>query len=454
MNWVGFVAASSTITFEFAASNCITCCGIEVGIYQSFDCSNFTLVSNCNTAIPNGTSAPITASGLTVGGYYYIVLDTNGNDNCTFTVTVTSGATGAVPLSTSGTIAGPLTGCPGASLNYSVSGAGGASTFDWTLDGLPVGMGQNVSITMPGPGTHTLCVEASNFCSTAPPTCVPVVVTPVPPTTVTDTLCLGECMDFAGGNYCAPGVFPITLSNWQGCDSLVTLILNALPPSFGDTSVQICQGDVFSLGGESFDTTGQYLVTLTGPNGCDSLVSIDLQVVSQLETHLNDTLCAGDSLLVGTEVFDSTGHYEVLLVAQSGCDSLVVLDLVVDSALQYAFSEEICFGESYALGDSTFSADGTYTVPFTSVEGCDSLVTLTLTVLPPLETFLDVSLCPGDSLQVGGQTFSQPGQYQVVLVGANGCDSVVFLNLDVQPLLETFLNESICAGQSFAVGDS
>ena len=61
-------------------------------------------------------------------------------------------------------------------------------------------------------------------------------------------------------------------------------------------------------------------------------------------------------------------------------------------------------GDSYVLGTQTLTASGTYTETFTANTGCDSIVTLNLTVLPNLTEILDAEICVGDSYVLGTQT--------------------------------------------------
>ena len=51
-------------------------------------------------------------------------------------------------------------------------------------------------------------------------------------------------------------------------------------------------------------------------------------------------------------------------------------------------TERICEGDSYTVGTSTYTATGIYTDVLTSASGCDSTVTLTLTVDPVYTTDL------------------------------------------------------------------
>ena len=81
---------------------------------------------------------------------------------------------------------------------------------------------------------------------------------------------------------------------------------------------------------------------------------------------------------------------------------------------------------------------------------CDSIVTLNLTVNPTVTTALNQSICIGQSYSFYGNTYTTAGTYTANLLTSNGCDSVVTLNLTVSPAITSTVNEAICQGQTFA----
>ena len=96
-----------------------------------------------------------------------------------------------------------------------------------------------------------------------------------------------------------------------------------------DTAIvrrSICEGDSLVIGGKTFKTAGRYYVTFDNPAGCDSLLGIDLTVGKIQRVTLNRTLCFGDSLKIGTQVFKTAGKYTATLRTQANCDSIITLN--------------------------------------------------------------------------------------------------------------------------------
>ncbi|MFN8245216.1 MAG: hypothetical protein U0T56_02365 [Ferruginibacter sp.] len=66
----------------------------------------------------------------------------------------------------------------------------------------------------------------------------------------------------------------------------------------------------------------------------------------------------------------------------------------------------------------------------TGSNGCDSVATLNLTILPTTTSTTNQSVCPTQLPYTwNGQTYNGAGTYSVTLTGSNGCDSVATLNL-------------------------
>jgi PKD repeat protein/subtilisin-like proprotein convertase family protein len=131
-------------------------------------------------------------------------------------------------------------------------------------------------------------------------------------------------------------------------------------------------------------------------------------------TDIDTTLCAGQTITIGSETFDQSGVYELVLQDQSGNDSaFIVLSLEV---LPEIISEETvatCLGDSLEFGGQTYTFDTTLTTIFTSVLGCDSTVVSQL-IFEPLPLFQNEyadQVCVGDTLSlVWGRDFGLEGQ--------------------------------------------
>ncbi|MEM1320597.1 MAG: PA14 domain-containing protein, partial [Bacteroidota bacterium] len=372
-----------------------------------------TSTTNLTESICDGDSYTVGTSTYTTGGTYTDVLTAaNGCDSTvTLTLTILSEPTTTLTESI----------CDGDS--YTV----GTSTYTTG-------------------GTYTDVLTAANGCDSI--VNLTLTVLPEPTTTLTESICDGGSYTVGTSTYTTGGTYTDVLTAANGCDSTVNLTLTVLSTLTTTLTESICNGDSYTVGTSTYTTGGTYTDVLTSANGCDSTVTLTLTVLSTSTTNLNESICDGDSYTVGTSTYTTGGTYTDVLTSANGCDSTVNLTLTVRSAPTTTLTESICDGDSYTVGTSTYTISGTYTDVLTALNGCDSTITLTLTVLPTLTTTLTESICDGDSYTVGTSTYTTSGTYTDVLTASNGCDSTVTLTLTVLPTLTTTLTESICDGDS------
>ncbi len=155
--------------------------------------------------------------------------------------------------------------------------------------------------------------------------------------------------------------------------------------------------------------------------------------------NVSETICSGETYTFGSQSLSQTGNYTEVFTA-NGCDSTVTLTLTVLSSIANTITETICGGETYILGSQQISQSGIYDETFASNGGCDSIVTLNLTVSSENTTTLVETICAGDTYTFGSQTLSQTGVYSQTHTGINGCDSIINLNLTVFVLPTTTID--------------
>lgn len=106
--------------------------------------------------------------------------------------------------------------------------------------------------------------------------------------------------------------------------------------------------------------------------------------------HLS--ICEGESVTVGESVYTNSGTYSDVLTSVEGCDSIVTTYLNVITDEPYTNEVTICNGGSVEVGESVYTEAGTYTDIFTTEAGCDSIVETTVIVtdeIPDNEIFVD-----------------------------------------------------------------
>ena len=90
----------------------------------------------------------------------------------------------------------------------------------------------------------------------------------------------------------------------------------------------ICEGEVYIINGEELDESGTYYIEETLANGCKKVTEVILEVIPSTEVIIEEELCLGESYTIAENVITESGHYEFNLMSESGCDSLVIADLL------------------------------------------------------------------------------------------------------------------------------
>lgn len=112
----------------------------------------------------------------------------------------------------------------------------------------------------------------------------------------------------------------------------------------------------------------------------------------------------------------------------------------------YAPAINVSVCSVYTLNGQTYNSSGVYKQVLTSAANCDSVVTLNVTIISPVYTSIEASICEGNA--VNGHTTA--GLYTDTLIAASGCDSIVTLQLTVlqKPSVNLGTDVSLCSGDS------
>ena len=129
----------------------------------------------------------------------------------------------------------------------------------------------------------------------------------------------------------------------------------------------------------------------------------------------------GGYIITGYTDSFGNGGYDVYLIKTdgNGCTSPVIW--------QQAFT--ICYGDSVMVGTSVYNSLGNYTDTLTTSNGCDSIVYTNISI--DYNTSSYDSLTVNTSIIWNGLPLSVSGDYSTTLINSVGCDSIVNLNLTV-----------------------
>lgn len=214
----------------------------------------------------------------------------------------------------------------------------------------------------------------------------------------------------------------------------------------------ICSGDSLNIFGAWVSAAGLYCDTTPTVGSCVRVECLDLELRPTWSTDDSAAICQGESYNFYGTPLTEPGLYTEPLTASNGCDSLITLDLSVLPAVSESLQSTICESDTLFFDGQPLTEPGTYTAEYQTTLGCDSIVELELTVLPEFETELAEVICEGETYLFNEQEVSTPGTYEAELQSQGGCDSLVVLQLSVEASSESFFDTTLCLGEVLDIG--
>jgi CHU_C Type IX secretion signal domain len=267
---------------------------------------------------------------------------------------------------------------------------------------------------------------------------------------LSQTICNGESFTLGGNTYTQSGNYAVLIpSPTTGCDSIVNVKLTVLPAVNATADKKICFGETLVFGTKTLTQSGTYTEKFKSiVNGCDSTVTLNLTVLPAKTVNIKKTICSGEKFTIGGKTYDQTGQYTISIKSIDGlnCDSTIILDLNVPTKIQQINKVTVCNGKTYtAPNGKVYDKTGKYDEVFKATGGCDSTYTIDLTVLNILSGVKDETVCPKQLPYIfGTQSITKEGTYTEVFKTKIGCDSTVTLKLQVRDTKDVIETKAAC----------
>lgn len=321
-HFFAFTADATTATFDISCFGCAAGSGIQAAVLATSNCVDFTFVSGCFGNIASGTSQSVVAAPLVVGENYYLMIDGNAGAECDYAIN------GSVP-----DVSGPPDGICIPSSPNGIYSTPAVST--WFV--VPPSAG---NIIGPNPaktilvqwvevGPAQVCAQNAQ-CPDAPIDCFDVVVGEDVSTQEDVNMCEGYSADCAGTTFSQPGSFMVNLPTYLNCDSIVNCVVHLIPTAYHTETVNICQNGVATCADQDFFAPGNYPITLTAYQGCDSVVNCNIVLVPTYFSPVKMvTLCGPNEYQVCDALYNESGFYSEFCTGYLGCDSIVNTNLAI-----------------------------------------------------------------------------------------------------------------------------
>ncbi len=248
-----------------------------------------------------------------------------------------------------------------------------------------------------------------------------------------------------------------------GCDSTVNIVVNFLPFAVGNYTDTICLTETITLNTTEYsfsNPTGTDTLLNGAQSGADSLVNVIIEFYPEAEGTFSTTICSGDSIEINGVIFNAsnlTATTDAPAPSQNGCDSTTVVTIDFYPPAMGSHFETICQGDTIEINGVLFHNNNLTqitTSPTPSQNGCDSLVEVFLDFYSAAIGTFDPVVCANYSTVINGTTYDisrQSGQETIEGIAAMGCDSIVNIDLQFIDLIDTLINPTWCPDQSIIV---
>ena len=226
-----------------------------------------------------------------------------------------------------------------------------------------------------------------------------------------------------------PGTYHDTIPNAMGCDSIFTINLST-GNTFGNISAQICDSFYISPSGNyTWTTAGTYTDTIANAAGCDSIITILLTGGNTTFSNISLTACDSFAVTGGHYTWTTSGIYLDTISNLGGCDSIITVNLTIFYTTASTIDTLVCGAYVSPSGSHTWNYSGTYHDTLSNAVGCDSVITIHLNGNAQSTQF--VSGCDSLVSPSGIYTWTSSGTYYDTIPTAAGCDSILAMSVSI-----------------------
>jgi len=264
--------------------------------------------------------------------------------------------------------------------------------------------------------------------------------------------CPGSTYTYAGAEIPVGTTQNFLLKNYLGCDSVVTVAVNALPISVLNLEVKTCPGTTYSYAGIGLAIGATQSFTFKNWQNCDSIVTVKVGTLPVSASTLNVKTCPGTTYAYGTANLVIGSATDFKLKNYLGCDSTLTVNVAALPVSASTLNVKTCPGTTYAYGAANLVIGSTTDFKLKNYLGCDSTLTVNVAALPVSASTLNVKTCPGTTYTYGAANLVIGSTTDFKLKNYLGCDSTLTVNVAALPVSASMLNVKTCPGTTYAYG--
>ena len=219
--------------------------------------------------------------------------------------------------------------------------------------------------------------------------------------------------------------------------------------SFGGNGVDVSGNIISDVNGNVY-LSGFFngLVDFNPPNGAyfqalgtNNAFSIKYKECYITSDSISITQC-GSYIAPDGQTYTSTGVYTAIIPNVQGCDSIITIDLTININTLSLITINTCSNSYTAPDGQVYTSSGLYNATIPNSFGCDSNIFITLNFNTSYDT-ITASSCNNYSAP-NGLIYNSSGTYTAIIPNSLGCDSIITIYLTITNSNNSTVLESSC----------
>ncbi len=149
---------------------------------------------------------------------------------------------------------------------------------------------------------------------------------------------------------------------------------------------------------------------------------LDLTINSATQSEEIVSACESYIWPLNGQTYNSSGNDIYTTSNAAGCDSVITLELSIHNPDLIESDSTVCDSLFWPATGETYFSSEQLSFNATNIYGCDSTLVLNLTVNHSSNSSSDVSACDSYTWPANGDTYSVSGDYSATLASMQGCD--------------------------------
>src|SRR5690606_4584585 len=172
-----------------------------------------------------------------------------------------------------------------------------------------------------------------------------------------------------------------------------------------------CDSYTSPSGNFTWTTSGTYMDTIPNAAGCDSVITVNLTIDNSTTATIAPVACDSYTSPSGNFTWTTSGTYMDTIPNTAGCDSLIAENLTIDNSTTDTIAPVACDSYTSPSGNFTWTTSGTYMDTIPNAAGCDSVITVNLTIDNSTTATIAPVACDSYTSPSGNFTWTTSGTY-------------------------------------------